>query len=218
MPARGESRRPLQRTARCPGRGRSSAGSTSWPPTCGRDALTRARADPGLRRLFYNYRCAQQAPRRRHCRPARLLRLLGRRPRPGSGQPGGTPARDRETGGVGWSRAGPADRVRGSGRGSDRSALPRPCGTRASRSRARSRPDCLRAGLRRARDGARHGRASGRARVGRVQPDRCLRDRPLAAQRRAARGAGCGPRRSVATERRDDVSDEPARRCGRPEY
>jgi Glycosyl hydrolase family 3 C-terminal domain/Glycosyl hydrolase family 3 N terminal domain len=151
----------------------------------------------GPLRLFYNFGCAQQEPSRRLGCPARLLRRLGRRARPGGGQSVGGPPRKRETGRARGSRAGPAGRVRDSGRGRDRSALPCSWGTRGKRSGPRPPPDRLRARLRRARDGARHRRAPGRARVGRVRPDRRLRDRPLAAQRRAAGGTGCRARRPV---------------------
>jgi hypothetical protein len=50
------------------------------------------------------------------------------RPSPGGGQPGGTPARDRETGVLRGSQAGPAGRVRGFWGTRDRSALPRAWG------------------------------------------------------------------------------------------
>jgi hypothetical protein len=155
----------------------------------------------GLDRLYYNFGCAQQEPRRRRCWPARHLLWLGRRPRPWGGRPGGKPAGERKTGGTRRSRAGPAGRVRGTGRQRDRSALPRPRWTRAPRSGPCSQWHCLRAGLRRARDGAGGGGASRRTRVGPVRPDRRLRDRPLAAQRRAARGAGCRARRAVGRRR-----------------
>jgi hypothetical protein len=117
----------------------------------------------------------------------------GRRTRPEGGRPpSGGSARRRETRGAGPSRAGPAGRVRGPGAGRDRPALPRPWQTRASRSGPRPPPDRLRAGLRRTRDGAGHGRAPGRARVGRLRPDRRVRDRPLAAHAALLGAPGVG--------------------------